>query len=171
MVAGSIATPRVCGWMRAFAWLLSFIAVLSLPASWWWLQHERATALRMDEEMRQMRAQDEVAQRVERELSDWARMRVQLDEVYQRVEQADELPEAWTRRAVSIDSQRMSRADAERYLSDLRPDADRVLIAEAIHLRVARRGESLFVEHGGQDQADALLVTIKAELHARGARR
>lgn len=102
-------------------------------------------------------------------LAAWAGAQANVADVKEKIRSVGEWPELWARRTITIENQRMSRAEVEKYLGELANNDRSLLVPSTINIRVAKPAESVFVAHQGLDSAEALVVTIKAELYTRSS--
>ena len=151
------------------SWILAMLSVAALPSAWYWWSLERLSAREFQQTLQREAVVAPLQARVTFRLANWKSAMANVTSVQERIRTMGESPDLWSRRTVTIDNQRMSRVEVERYLADLSSGQDRLLLPSSINVRAARPGESMFVAHQGQDSADALLVTVKAELFTRGA--
>ena len=149
--------------------ILAMLSVFTLPAAWYWWSFERLNAL----DLRQTRQRESVMAPLESQvgsrLANWKTARADVASVQEKIKAMGETPEQWSHRSLMIDNQRMSRVEVEQYLHGLTNDDRNLLAPTAINIRASKAGESVFVRHKGLDKADALVVTIKADLYTRGA--
>ena len=147
--------------------ILALASVLTLPAAWYWRSIERLKAL----DLQQVRQRESVMAPLEAQVSArllrWKAAQANVTMLQEKVKVAGETPDQWSHRGITIDNQRMSRVELEHYLRDLTTDQRNQFVATTINVRVAKVGESVFVVHQGKDSADALVVTIKANLYTR----
>lgn len=151
-------------------WLLAIAAIVSLPLAWSWWSVERVSARAIQQLQQRSAASLPLEAQVSSRIRQWQSSQAATSNVQDRIRVAGEEPGQWQRRTITIESQRMSRAEAERYLRDLTNNERSVFMPSVIHLKAAKASESVFSVHQGQDSADALQVTIKADLYTRAAR-
>ena len=163
------ATGAVKSRRWQLSWTIAVLSVAALPAAWYWWSLERLSASELQQTLRREAVVAPLEGQVNSHLSSWKAAQANLASVQERVKTMGEVPNQWSRRTITIDNQRMSRVEVESYLLSLRNDQRTLLVPSSIHIRASKPGESLYVTHRGQDSADALVVTIKAELFTRGA--
>ena len=156
----------MAGWL-APRWVLAAAAMLALPASWYWWSVERATAERLARAQRGQAALAPVHGRVSERIRDWEKLRANAAAAEKILTRLGDAPQLWQRRTVTVENQRMSRAEAEQYLQGLSAGEDSLLVPSAILLKAGKPGGSVFGAHRGQDAPDALLATIKADIYTR----
>lgn len=147
--------------------ILAMLSVLTLPAAWYWRSVERLAAL----DLQQIRQHESVMAPLETQvgerLSRWQAAQADTGRVHNEILRVGETPDQWSQRSITIDNQRMSRQEFEKYLGDLVTDERNLFVPTAVNVRASKSGESVFVAHQGLDAADALIVTIKAGLYTR----
>jgi hypothetical protein len=150
-------------------WLLTAIAIVSLPLAWYWWKVEQVSALRIQQLQQRAASGVPLQERVTARIAEWKRAQAATAVMSGDVQALGEEPDQWQHRTITIDSQRMSRVEAERYLRDLTNNQRSVFVPTVIHLKATKANESVFSVHQGLDSADALQVTIKAGLYTRNA--
>ncbi len=150
------------------AWILAMLSVVALPAAWVWWSFERLSARELQQILQREAVVAPLQTQVTARLANWKSALANVAAVQERTRTMGESPDQWSRRTITIDNQRMSRVELERYLVDLSNGQQKLLVPTSINVRSAKPGESIFAVHQGQDSADALLVTVKAELYTRG---
>ena len=101
-------------------------------------------------------------------LASWKTAQANVASVREKIKSMGEMPDQWSQRTITMDNKRVSRIEVEHYLRDLSNDGRNMLVPAIINIQAAKPGESVFAIHKGQDSAEALIVTIKAELYTRG---
>jgi hypothetical protein len=150
--------------------LLAAIAIVSLPLTWYWWNVERLRGREIQQLRQQVASGVPLQQQVTARIAEWNLAQANTAAMREKVRALGEEPGQWQHRTITIESQRMSRVEAERYLRDLTNNQRSVFVPTVIHLKAAKANESVFSPHQGLDSADALQVTIKADLYARSAR-
>ncbi|MFZ4480732.1 MAG: hypothetical protein ACOYNZ_12655 [Rhodoferax sp.] len=143
------------------------LSVAALPGAWYWWSVERLSAQGLRQTLQREAVVAPLEKQVLSHLADWKSAQANIASVQERIKSMGETPDQWSHRTITIDNQRMSRVEVERYLNDLGTDQNNLLVPAGINVRAAKPGESIFATHRGQDSADALTVTIKAELYTR----
>jgi hypothetical protein len=150
-------------------WLLAVLSIAALPLAWYWWSLERVSA----RELQQVRTRESVVAPLESlvntHLAGWKTAQANVASVQEKIKSMGEAPDQWSRRTITIDNQRMSRQEVEKYLRDLTNDERNVLVLNTLSIRAAKPAESVFATHKGQDSPDSLVVIIKADLYTRGA--
>ena len=153
----------------SFSLILAMLSVLTLPAAWYWWSLERLSALDLQQTRQRESVMAPLESQVGTHLSSWKAAQANVASVQEKIKAMGETPDQWPHRSITIDNQRMSRVEVEQYLRDLTNDDRNLLVPTTINVRAAKAGESVFLLHQGLDRADALVVTIKADLYTRGA--
>lgn len=162
------AVPRRAPAKRwSVSWALAAASVLALPLSWYWWSAERAKAAGLQQARQHASVLAPLQSRVAAQLAEWGSVRADGAAMQQKLESLGEVPQRWQRRSITIEKERMSRVEAERYLHELVSDERALFLPSAILIKAARQEESVFAVHQGQDSPDALVVTIKADLYTR----
>ena len=151
------------------SWVLAMLSVAALPSAWYWWSLERLSARALQQTLQLEAVVAPLENQVTAHLSNWKAALSGVAAVQEKVKTSGEAPQQWSHRSITIDNQRMSRVEVERYLRELRTDERNLLVPSSLNVRAAKPGESVFAVHQGQDSADALVVTIKAELYTRSA--
>lgn len=120
--------------------------------------------------LRRESAMEPLEGRVASNLSAWKSALANDAPVQEKIKSMGEVPGQWTQRSITLDNQRMSRVEAQKYMSELTNDNQNLLIPSTIFVKAAKPGESLFATDQRQDAPEALIVTIKADLYSRVAR-
>jgi hypothetical protein len=161
------AAPVRFQWIRV-SWVVAMLSIFALPAAWYWWSYERVSARQLQQLHQRELVLAPLESKVSSRLAGWKSVQASLASVKEKIKATGESPDLWTRRTITIDNQHMSRVEAEQYLRDLTNNEHNLLVPAAILVRASKPGESVFTSHQGQDGADALLVTIKADLYTRG---
>lgn len=145
------------------AWLLAGVPVLALPLAWRWWSHEQAQLSSLRGELRREADLLPLSRQVVERVAAW-----RLLSARPIAAQDGDAPDAWARRTLTVDNQKMSRAEADQYLRALHSSGTTLFAPSVVTVR-APAGESIYAALQGQDRADALAVTLHAELYARSA--
>jgi hypothetical protein len=145
------------------------LSIIALPAAWYWWSQERVDARWLEQSLRREAAMEPMEGRVASNLSAWKLALANVATVQEKVKFMGEVPEQWTKRSITLDNQRMSRVEAQKYLRELTNDEQNLMLPSTIFVKAAKPGESLFAADQGQDAPESLIVTIKADLYSRGA--
>lgn len=148
-------------------WVLALLSVAALPGAWYWWSLERLSARALQQTLQREAVVAPLESQVTTHLANWKAAQAGVTAVQEKIKTSGEAPQQWSQRSITIDNQRMSRVEVERYLRELRTDERSLLVPSSLNVRAAKPGESIFAAHQGQDSADALVVTIKAELYTR----
>lgn len=151
------------------SWVLAMLSIAALPSAWYWWSFERLSARELQQTLKREAVVGPLETQVNSHLAGWKAAQANVASVQEKIKKMGETPDQWSHRTITIDNQRMSRVEVERYLQELSTDERNLLVPASINVRAAKPGESIFVSHQGQDSADALVVTIKAELYTRSA--
>ena len=161
--------PRFARWKRLpLSWGLAVLSVAALPGAWYGWSLERQSALELQQALQREAVMAPLESQVADHLASWKTAQANVASVREKIKSMGEMPEQWSHRTITMDNKRMSRVEVERYLRDLGNDGRNLLVPTSINIQAAKPGESVFAVHKGQDSADALIVTIKAELYTRG---
>jgi hypothetical protein len=161
---------RAAQWKRLpLSLTLAVLSIATLPAAWYWWSVERLSAQNLQQTSQRESVMAPLEGQVSQHLAGWKSAQANVASVQEKIKSLGESPDQWSHRSITIENQRMSRTDVEVYLRDLVTNDRNLLVPSTINIRVAKPDDSVFVVHQGLDSADALIVTIKADLYTRGA--
>lgn len=158
---GSFSSPR--NWGVG----LAAVAMVTLPASAWWLGYEKAMANRISQQAQRQSVTGPLAGLIEGHLQEWAKVRGGAEAAEASLKAMGEQPELWGHRSITVENQKMSRREADEYLSGLVNTGNTLFVPSAANVRAAIPGESVFVPNQIMDNPGALLVTVKGELYSK----
>jgi hypothetical protein len=162
-------TPRFTNWKRLpLSWGLAVLSVAALPGAWYGWSLERQRAHELQRSLQREAVMAPLESQVIDHLASWKTAQANVASVREKIKSMGEMPDQWSQRTITMDNKRMSRIEVEHYLRDLSNDGRNMLVPAIINIQAAKPGESVFAIHKGQDSAEALIVTIKAELYTRG---
>ena len=149
--------------------VLAVLSIATLPAAWYWWSVERLSAQALQQASQRELIMSPLESQVSQNVAGWKSAQSNVASVQEKIKTLGEAPDQWSHRSITIENQRMSRIDVEVYLRDLVTNNHNLLVPSTISIRAAKPGDSVFIVHQGLDGADALIVTIKADLFTRGA--
>lgn len=152
----------------ALAWVLAAASVVTLPLSWLWWSHEQAHAAALRQEARRDTSLAPLTEQIGARVAAWSALREQVPARGEQLRQLGEAPATWARRTITVENQKMSRVEADQYLRELFSSEQSLFAPSVINIR-AQPGQSIYAVLRGQDQPDALAVTLRADLYTRGA--